>query len=133
MGVSLSNERFVAMKYLIVAIVIFSLILIPSSVYAWPEPKYVKVGFLKMNDSGIQWTQKAETAMIIGRDLVPPFLNVIQVGRWRLASPSARPRLAQLYGVPKEVAKKCGAFYLDTASNTRYGYPATYKVSTKVE
>ena len=126
MGASLSNERFVVMKYLIVAIVIFSLTLIPSSVFAWPEPKYVKIGLLKWGDSGVQWTQEARTVLIIDKNPVPPFLNVIQAGRWRLASPSARPRLAQLYGVPKEVAERCGAFYLDTQSNTRYGYPAGF-------
>lgn len=114
------------MKYLIAVIVIFSLILIPSSVYAWPEPKYVKPSHIKWSDSGIQWTQEVETAMITNKVLVPPFLNAIQIGRWRIASPSAKPRLAQLYGIPKEVAEKCGAFYLDTTSNTRHGYPAGF-------
>lgn len=124
--------NYIAMKYYsLILLALIIVILIPSSAYAWPEPKYIKTGFLKMNDSGIQWAPEAEIAMITGKVLVPPFLNVIQASRWRMSSPSARPRLAQLYGVPKEVAEKCGAFYLDTQSNTRYGYPAVFKTWTK--
>ncbi|MCJ7805157.1 hypothetical protein MUP46_00750 [Patescibacteria group bacterium] len=114
------------MKYLIAVIIIFSLVLFPNSVLAWPEPKYVKVGFLKWGDTGVQWTEDARIALIVAKNPVPPFLNATQAGRWRLASPSARPRLAELYGVPKAVAKICGAFYLETESNTQYGYPAGY-------
>ena len=116
------------MKYLIAVVVIIGLVLIPNLVYAWPEPKYVKAGFLKWGDTGVQWRDEARTSLIVSKNPVPQNLDIIQASRWRMASPSARPRLAQLYGVPKEVAIICGAFYLETESNTQYGYPAGFKM-----
>lgn len=119
------------MKYSLILLVLIVVVLIPNSVYAWPDPKYIKPSHIKWGDVGVQWTQEAEIAMITGKVLVPPFLNTIQIGRWKIASPSARPRLAQLYGIPKEVAEKCGAFYLEIQSNTKYGYPASYPMGKK--
>jgi hypothetical protein len=121
------------MKYSLILLALIILVLIPSSVYAWPEPKYIKADFLKWSDSGVQWTNEVRTALIIDKNPVPPSLDAIQAGRWWLASPSARPRLAQLYGVPEDIAKQYGAFYLDIKSNTRYGYPAGFQSSTKVD
>ena len=42
---------------------------------------------------------------------VPPQLDETQTFRWKQAYPAARPRLAQLYGIPQEIAEQYGAKY----------------------
>ncbi len=128
------------MKYLkrltatIITILVFLFFLIPSLAYAWPEPKYYgKVMLISPVDGswqggnfqGQHWPEYVSNTTISNLG-APPELNNMQAYRWFQAMPSARPRLAQLYGVSDNVAKQYGAFYLDMQSNTQYGYPATY-------
>lgn len=90
------------MKYLVAVIIIISLIM-PSSVYAWPEPKeYPRGG---------RWPVGV-TKDSIGI-IAPPQLDAIRAYRWYSAIPTAKPRLAQLYGIPKEIAIEYGANYIE--------------------
>lgn len=43
---------------------------------------------------------------------IPSQLNAIQAGRWLNSYPTARPRLAELYGVSDNVAVQYGANYI---------------------
>lgn len=96
------------MKYLIIAIIVFSLVLIPSSVYAWPEPVSLTSGNCTSNWGG--WPCHAKSYYKISSD-TPPQLNFAQTFRWRIASQSAKAILAERWGVPKDIAEQHGARY----------------------
>ena len=112
------------MKYLMAVIIVISLVFIPNSIHAWPEPKEYPVVWLTTQSDGSwvigtyqggRWPFYA-TDKLTNRErdrLIPPQLNPIQAQRWYMASPAARPYLAQIYGVSDNVAIQYGANYIE--------------------
>jgi len=111
-------ERRNSMKYLVIAILTISLVLIPNVAYAWPEPSDCpRICLVSDGDIGTFlgsrwpcWVAYAHTPTEIEVS-VPPQLNPIQAQRWYMASPSARPYLARIYGVSDNVSVEYGANY----------------------
>ena len=104
------------MRYLIVLAIVISLILIPCSAYAWPEPKYSPRGSVIVwpIENPSRWPSYV-SGRLLGSEYeltIPSQLNTIQAQRWLMASPAARPKLAEMYGVPIEVAEQYGANYI---------------------
>lgn len=101
----------------IVAVATAIIGLMPISVWAWPEPKYYGhvVVWNGQGQSGFEngrWSTQLKYCFQVEDD-VPPQLDLIQAGRWRSAWPINRVKLAERYGVPRDIAEKYGAVYKD--------------------
>ena len=100
------------MKYSILIVIAIALCISASPVYAWPEPKPSKQGYIAWGDAGTQWPEYVSNALTVNLG-APPELNDMAAYRWAQAMPAAKPRLAQLWSIPKEVAIEYGANYIE--------------------
>lgn len=94
-------------------------IFIPAQVYAWDDyDESEDIRLIFPCDSswcsgiyqGSRWPDSVAGRAITKFD-APPQLDAGQAFRWTQAWPSAKPRLAMLYGVPPEIAELYGAKY----------------------
>lgn len=109
------------MKYSILIVTALALCLLANPAYAWPEPKYYgRVVLISPVDGGWQtgmylgqrWPEYVSNALIINLG-APPELDNMKAYRWYQAMPAARPRLAELWHIPKETAIEYGANYIE--------------------
>lgn len=123
------------MRYSILIVVVIVLCMLASPAHAWPEPKeYPRVRLIVGNSetgwscgiySGGRWPSYATDWAKIGSD-TPPQLNSAQAFRWRVATPPTRATLAERYEVPRDIAEKYGARYLDIGKPWVIGYGLEY-------
>ena len=88
---------------------------IPKVAYAWDDPIADPYPVDVLNFPQIFCSDGRWPDCIAGRTPTrmeaPPQLDSVEAYRWRIASLAARPRLAELYGVPPEIAKIYWANY----------------------
>lgn len=77
--------------WIMVSVLLVCAFFAPKVVYAWDDPI---------------------TGSVATMIEAPPQLSVTQAFRWMNAMPSARPHLAELYGVSPEIAKLYRARYI---------------------
>ena len=111
-----------AAAWLAAGMLLLCSVLVPRAVYAWPDPDPYPMVRLVTGEEGGSGSWQAGVYQgerwpdrIAGRTATrldaPPQLDIVQAQRWRVAFPSAKPRLAQLYKVPREIAEIYGAKY----------------------
>ena len=101
--------------WLMVGVLLVGASLIPKVVYAWDDPIEDPGPIDVLRQPCIFHSNGQWPDCVAGRTPTqmeaPPQLDMGQAYRWRIASPAARPRLAELYGVPQEIAELYWANY----------------------
>lgn len=109
--------------WLMVCVLLVCAVFAPKVVYAWPDPVlYPEIRLTVWENGnngnwvagiyqGERWPDNVAGRMPTNLD-VPPQLDIVQAFRWKNAMSSAKPRLAELYGISPEIAKLYGAKYI---------------------